>query len=342
MRPGRPVGGRAALSMRDVPTLSDPDLVSRVLLARVRVARAIVPVDLLEPLPRPAEWALAAVLHDLVQTTHPGFDATLRRSGPTRLLDVIEATLERIAGPADAGEALARHAWLGRMFDITRTDTELRWWTGSATFLGEDPPARLAAWPELRRVHTTRDERSLMSLPTAGAIVSPPRFEAAVELLLERTPLTWFAAIGSEAPRFRWTEANLGLVGTRAGRTMATRLLDRRPPDSVAASLGRATRSLLEKRETQALHVAVDVLRERVVAFAEAKLASARERAPLMLPADTDDAAFALAVGALAATTWLREPACGLPRAERDAIVAMLAPASRSGAAREVLTLMGA
>lgn len=340
MTPGKPIGGRAAFSLGADRPLGDIDLVSRVTLARVRVARAIVPVDRFEPAPRADEWVLGAVLHDLVQATHPGFDAALRRSGPRRLLAVATATLERVSLPKDAAVALSRHTWVGRMFEIGRTDTVLKWWTGASTFLGEDPPARLLAWPELRRVRETRTERRLVELPGAGGVVDEPSFTEALQRLVERTPLTSFANLDRVSPAFAWTPATLELASTTAGRTMVTRLLDRKPSKLEAKVLGRATRGLLQARSARALLVAVDVLRDRALKMAESRLAGAREVSPLALPADGGDEAFAVAVGALAATTWLREPSCGLRDVERSALIEVLGPASRSALARDAFALL--
>src|SRR5262245_20596200 len=83
--PGKPIGGKNALSIGDRPP-SDASTLSHVDLARVRIARRIAPVDRFEQAPTAAEWVIAAVLHDLVQSTHPGFDAVFRRSGPKRIL----------------------------------------------------------------------------------------------------------------------------------------------------------------------------------------------------------------------------------------------------------------
>src|SRR5262249_41176046 len=150
---------------------SDVELLSRTELARVRVARRLAPIDTLDAAPSGEEWALAAVLHDLVQSTHPGFDAVFRRGGPKRILDVVEKTLDRIPPPRTVGATRSRHTWFSRMFDLARTDADLRWWPGSERFLGTDPPKRLLAWPELRRVTETRTPRPLMELPTSGSAV---------------------------------------------------------------------------------------------------------------------------------------------------------------------------
>ncbi len=162
MRPEKPIGGKNALGIGHGRLPTDIDTVSKVQLARVRVARRVAPVDLFEGAPSASEWAIASVLHDLVQATHPGFDAVFRRSGPARLLTVAEATLDRIPPPRTAGDALSRHSWFSRMFELARTDVEVKWWTGKQVFLGEEPPSRLTAWPELRKVVQTRTPRPLM------------------------------------------------------------------------------------------------------------------------------------------------------------------------------------
>src|SRR5262249_35422512 len=160
--PGKLFGGKNALSIGDGRSPADLELLSRTELTRVRIARKLAPIDTFEPAPTGNEWALAAVFHDLVQSTHPGFDAMFRRSGPKRVLEVIEKTLERIPPPINVGDALSRHTWFSRMFDLARTDVDVKWWTGSERFLGTEPPRRLTAWPEFRRVTQTRTPRPLM------------------------------------------------------------------------------------------------------------------------------------------------------------------------------------
>ena len=244
MRPGKPIGGKNALALGEHRQPSDVDLLSRTELARVRVARKLAPIDTLNPAPSATEWALAAVLHDLVQSTHPGFDATFRRSGPKRILDVIEKTLEHIPAPANVGDTLSRHTWFSRMFELARTDIDLQWWTGSERFLGTEPPKRLTAWPELRRVTETRTPRPLMDLPTSSAAIDPTRFAMAIETFLRKTPLTDLATLSRAVPAFAWNHENLSLAATNAGRTIVTRALALLPQRAVDAALGRATKQL--------------------------------------------------------------------------------------------------
>lgn len=336
--PDKPFGGKGALAI-GARAPSDVGLLSAVGLARVRVARRLAPVDVFEHAPSPDEWALGAVLHDLVQSTHPGFDATFRRGGPAKLLAVADKTLERIAAPETAGDALSRHTWFSRMFELARSDVEVRWWTGKETFLGTEPPARLLAWPELRHVQQTTTPRPLMDLPSCGAAVDLDRFAMAVRGLLAKTPLTDVATIARETPWFSWTRENLALASTRAGRTMALRALARMPDRAVDAALGRATRALFEEHAPRAALVALDVLRDRALTRAEARLSSDAPD-PLVLNAESNDAAFAISAGALAASEWIARTGGGFREAERQALVAVLQPAATARAATAIRAML--
>lgn len=337
--PGKLFGGNSALSIGEHRQPSDVELLSRTELARVRIARKVAPIDTLDPAPSGHEWALAAVLHDLVQSTHPGFDAVFRRSGPKRILEVADKTLDLIPPPASVGEALSRHTWFSRMFDLARTDIDLRWWTGSERFLGTQPPKRLLAWPELRRVTETRTPRPLMDLPTSGSAVDVQRFTSVVEAFLKKTPLTDFATVTRSDPAFAWTHENLSLVATRAGRTIVSRALALLSQRAVDTALGRATKHLFAAKAVRALFVAVDLLRDRALMAASARLGKA-EPEPITLGPEQNDAAFAIGAGALVASHWIAQTGGGFNETERRALLEVLAPAASSTAAKEVLALL--
>lgn len=339
MRPIKAIGGKNALTIGE-RTPSDVDMLSRVQLARVRIARKLAPIDRFETAPTGTEWALAAMLHDLVQATHPGFDAVFRRSGPARILTVIEKTLERIPPARSAGDALSRHTWLSRMFELARTDVEVKWWTGKEVFLGEEPPARLTAWPELRRVHLTRTPRPLMDLATVGSAVDLSRFSSVVEDLLARTPLTDLATLDRDGPLFTWQHETLTLCATPAGRTIVLRALALLPAAKVDAALGRATRQLFAAKALRAVSLAIDLLRDRALLAAEARIGVDREPDPLTLGAEHNDAAFAVSAGALAATHWIAETGGGFAENERKLLLRVLRPAASSAAAGEVKALL--
>jgi hypothetical protein len=339
MRPIKAFGGKNALAIGDRSPM-DLDTLSRTQLARVRIARKLAPIDRFEPAPTGAEWALAALLHDLVQATHPGFNAVFRRSGPLRILSVIEKTLERIPRARTAGDALSRHTWLSRMFDLARTDVEVKWWTGSETFLGEEPPARLTAWPEIRRVQQTRTPRPLMDLPTAGGAVDVQRFTSVVEGLLKATPLTDLATIDRVAPVFTWQHETLALCATNAGRTVILRAFAQLPDRAVDAALGRATRQLFAAKALRAVSLAIDLLRDRALMAASARIGLERDPDPLTLGPEHNDASFAVSAGALAATHWIGQTGGGFAENERKLLLRVLAPAASSSAAGEVKALL--
>jgi hypothetical protein len=339
MRPGKLFGGKNALSIGDERAPSNIELLSRTELTRVRIARKLAPVDTFEPAPTGHEWALAAVLHDLVQSTHPGFDAAFRRSGPKRILEVAEKTLDRIPPPRNVGDALSRHTWFSRMFDLARTDTDLRWWTGSERFLGTDPPKRLTAWPDLRRVTQTRTPRPLMDLPISGSAVDAQRFASVTESFLRKTPFTDLATVDRASPVFVWNHDNLSLSATPAGRTIAMRSLALLPQRAVDTALGRATKRLFMTKATRALFVAVDLLRDRALVAATARLGK-DDPEPLTLSPDQNDAAFAISAGALVASHWLAQTGGGFSEAERRVILQVLAPAASSSTAKEVQALL--
>jgi hypothetical protein len=347
--PGRPIGARSALAMGRERVIADSDLYARVQLARTRVARKLTAVDDL-PGPTEAEWAIGAALHDIVQTAHPAFDSAFRRKGPPRILDLAEATLERVPAPRSVGEALSRHTWFSRLFEMERTDTVIRWWVGSRTFLGEKPPARLAAWPELRRVHVETTARAVMDLPGAGGAVDPTRFGVSLGRLLAKTPLTDLATCHRPAPVFSWGSESLGLIATPPGRALAGRALAWAPKSAADAGLGRATRALVAARAWSAVSVALDLLAERALVDAElansvsvegsrwARRGAADEgtRAGTPSPPKDDDAGYARSVGALAACMQLRAHGAPFSDTDRAELLARLTPAATSPIARAV------
>jgi len=272
LRPGHAIGGLAALALNDkrdrasdarstesASGRSRNDLALRVQMGRVRRARMLTPVDWL-PEATAGDWALAAALHDVLQSANPFFCAVLRRRAAVRILDVAAATIERVPAPDTVGQALSRHTWLARIPEIARTDTAVSWWLGSHTFLGMEPPGRLQAWPDLRRVSVVRTARPLLDLQPLA--VDPGRLDETVAALLARTPLTDVATCTRPAPVFAWGRTTLALVATRAGRTLALRALDRLPPADVDAVLQRAARDLLARAPQRLAEPAVALLSE--------------------------------------------------------------------------------
>jgi hypothetical protein len=333
---GRPIGGKMALSFTGDTPMVDNDLASHVQLARVRVARKLAPVDLLEP-PRASEWLLCALLHDLVGATHPDFNVALRRRYPRRIIDIIHKTLDRARPTETVGQALSVHTWVHRMFEITRTDLRLSWWTGSQTFLGTKPPERLTAWPEIRRVHTDTFPRRLMDLPLFGSVIDLDAFAEVVRRFLALSPLTDLATCGRQVPLFQFSEATLKLISTRGGRTLALRALVGQEAQAVDEALGRATHALFQAKAFKALLIAMEFLGERVLADATTRLHG--ERAGQAPPVGEGSAAFARASGALIAQRFIATNGDCFGERDRATLLAMLRPLASGEAAQALVQL---
>jgi hypothetical protein len=334
MHPGRPIGGRAALAIGVQRTVTDIDRYAHVQLARVRCARKLVPVDRVEDLSE-SEWALAACLHDVVQSTHPSLMGAFRGKTPTKLLDLVELTLGRIPSAKNAAEALSRHTLFSRLFEIERTDTTVSWWVGSSTFLGSVPPERLTKWPDLRRVNVVRTPRALTELPAYGGAVRADRFSEVMTKFLNKTPLTDLATMHRKEPAFGWSAETLALADSRAGRTLVTRSLRAAPEEALHASLGRSLKRLLAARSWKEAHVVLTILGERTLA--DAQLVASEGRPELSTSnAWSEDAMFARAAGALVAERELLAKAQVFQADERERLLLILAPAAAARARHEL------
>jgi hypothetical protein len=331
LRPTHAIGARSALALGEGRIPADRDLASRVEVSRVRRARRLVAVDVL-PDPSGAEWAMAAAINDVLQSTNPAFDRVLRRGAAVKILASAAATLERVPAPPSVRDALSRHTWFARVLETTRTDTRISWWTGSRTYLGVEPPSRLQAWPGVRRVRIAQTPRPLLDLSPIA--VDRLRLGDVVARLLSRTPFTDLSTCARTAPVFAWNDEVLSLVGTRAGRTIALRALAMLPPGDVDTALGRATRTLLGRGARAPVWPAISMLAERAVAAAEGHAPAAPARG------GSGDGAFARALGALVASQRVRSPAAPWSAGERARLLAAMEPHTQSVAAKEAEAML--
>lgn len=336
----KPIGGAIALAMEGDRPFPDPELGSHVQLARVRVARALAPVDRFEAITS-SEWALTAILNDLIQSTHPGFDAVLRRGAPAKLLAVLDDTLSLVPSPSTVGDALSRHTLFSRIFEVTRTDVSLAWWTGKALFLGEEPPARLKAWPEIRRVVETRLPRPLVELPTSGGVAPHSTFLLTLAKLLSKSPLTDFATIDRKEPIFQWSAPTLGLVSARNGRTLALRAMQDLPEEAVDEALGIATKVLVEAKAWQPLGIALDLLGERMLTRAVKIAGRGGDATPIPEDRAGTPSGFSRSAGAFAAQRIVATTGAGLGAEDRARVLSLLGPAAGSGAGLALSQLLG-
>jgi hypothetical protein len=311
VRPSHAIGARAALALETGAGAVDPSRYERVQHGRVRQARRLLPIDEVGP-PTAAEWAIGAALHDVMHAANPTFEGALRRSMAAKILDLAMVTLDRVPAPATVAEALSRHTWFARTMDVARTDTTVSWWSGSRVFRGVDPPARLQAWPGVRRV--TVAPKAVPLLEVGPLAVRREQLTLAVARLLDRSPLTALATCTRAAPPFAWSGGTLALVAGSAGRTIVLRALERLPSAEVDAALGRATRDLLDRRREIAAP-ALALLADRAIAAAEGRVVAGGSTA------GTSHATAARAIGAVVAVSQFRSGDAGWGDAERERLI---------------------
>ncbi len=240
---GRPFGPRRAkLAAEAVPDRDDTDAELRALLpassldaaeeAVVARMRRLAPIDdaSIGPLlSREVVW-LAALLHDAVAAFHPDLGGFFRGGARRQLVHLTIEALAEVPDPATVRGALLRHAWLGDLPRWSCARVEVRWWTGHASFVGERPPGRLLAWPQVRRVHTQERRVELMRLPE----LFPDRgdfgwigeaYGRAMAAFLARSPLTDLALAARTWPAFAWTSAIDALTSIAAGARIARRAI---------------------------------------------------------------------------------------------------------------------
>ncbi|WP_394823286.1 hypothetical protein [Pendulispora albinea] len=338
MRPGKPIGGRAALQIGVERLVADTDRQRLVQLTRIRYARRLWPVDRLADA-TPEEWALAACLHDLVQSTHPSLDGLFRGRATDKLRGIALETLDQITRPRTVGEVLSRHTWFARMFEIARLDTTVSWWVGSRTFLGTTPPPRLMTWPELRRVHVKKEQRGLPDLPSPDQGLDKLAFSRALNSFLHQTPLTDFSTLDRADPGFVWSDGTLRLVTTRAGRALIGRALRAQPASAVHSALGRATRALVAAEAWRDTMIAMVLLGDIALAAAQrAVLRGDAEAAPAAAPLthEEPETAFARVAGAIAAREQIAQDGGAFSRTERAALEVYLQPLCEGSLGRDL------
>lgn len=191
------------------------------------------------------ELELAAALHNLLFLAHPSTDSWLVTKGARqKVLDTARAMASRpLSG--HRRRVLARHALLHNIFDVSRTDIKVSWWTGSAQFYGQEPPGRLTLWRSVRRVHEETSTVAYEQLLTSDE-VSP-----VVATLLRRSPITQLLANHPQAPPLHWEDAVFLLRDAELARAIAYQIT--RPMDAVSllagpARFAAAFEQMLERR----------------------------------------------------------------------------------------------
>jgi hypothetical protein len=219
-----PIGAKAALAVPEGTRIVDDDLRTKVDVARVRLARTLVPLDTLPDMPS-SEWTLVAALNDLLQATNHMLSGPFTRGRHEVLIASVENLVSAVLPPRTLLEAVSRHATFARIGELVRTDTKVSWWTGSARFRGEKPPQRLYSWKELRRVRTDENTVGLADLPDGTPALSKDHWQTTLAHWLTRSPLTDIAWLTRTTPVFSWSKEALAFVATPMGSKLAARAL---------------------------------------------------------------------------------------------------------------------
>jgi hypothetical protein len=195
------------------------------------------------------ELSLAAAVHNLLFLAHPRAESLGVTS--TRTKKVVDSARAYASRPKsrDRRRVLARHALLHNLFQVRRIDVTLTWWTGHATFRGQEPPSRLAAWKSLRRV---REERSVASFDELlGTVEASP----VVAAILRRSPLTHLLTRAKSAPPLHWEDAAFLLRDAELARALAYEALKPAEPRALVAAPSRyasAFEQMLERSPEEA------------------------------------------------------------------------------------------
>jgi len=176
------------------------------------------------------ELHLAAAIHNLLFLAHPRTDSwMITESGQRKVLDSAIAFAARPM-TNNRTRLLARHALLHNLFDVSRTDVKITWWTGSSEFHGQRPPGRLLRWKSVRNV---REEFTIASYEVLlGTIEASP----VVASLLRRSPLTHLLSVGRNGPPLHWEDAAYLLRDPELSRAVAYRAIDGTDPHVIVAA----------------------------------------------------------------------------------------------------------
>jgi len=148
--------------------------------------------------PAPFDEDAATILyaiHELFASCHPQAGSFYSRSHT--FCEAAEQEVSKLPRSEDPGRVLTRHLLIERAFRVTRTDVHVGWWTGKASFYGEEAPARLLKWPGLRRVNVDRQITPMWKLAISdGDEEVRVARTALMRALLDLSPLTRLVLLG--------------------------------------------------------------------------------------------------------------------------------------------------
>lgn len=251
LRPLPPIGARRAIELAGHALVAGREAGAELERARLTAARRLCAVDRVAA-PTRGEWLMAFALNDLLQVTNPDLGGLLGAHRPARLLEMVAQVIREAGAPHTVGDALGRHAVFSRVAELSRIDTHVSWWVGSADFRGSEPPGRLLAWPKLRRVQESQQSVLLGDMPPAGADWAE-EWRTLLGHWLAASPLTDLATLDREKPPFAWRGSTLGLLATDPGLTLAYRVVDWQQDKARAAATARRAGQELKRVEDRAV-----------------------------------------------------------------------------------------
>lgn len=143
---------------------------------------------------------LLYAVHELFAACHPQASAFYSRA--YLFCQAAEQAVLKLPRSYDASRLLTRHLVVRRAFQARRTDVHLKWWTGSASFYGAEPPQRLMAWPGLRRVEVDRKTQPMWRLAMLdGDEETRVARLSLMTALLNISPLTRLYLLGDPAQK---------------------------------------------------------------------------------------------------------------------------------------------
>src|SRR5262249_39790109 len=153
---GGDVRVQGALGAAELERLLSGELDADPIAERVAEARQQVMAELFlearSPLLDGTALRLAAAVQNLVFLPQPSARGPLVSSSRRKQVAAFAAATATVEEPSGARELVARHSVLHHLFDLGRDDVRVSFWAGRREYRGEEPPARLLAWPSLRRV----------------------------------------------------------------------------------------------------------------------------------------------------------------------------------------------
>ena len=187
---------------------------------------------------------LAVAAHDLLFLHHPAAGNPAARGNKLRQVAAGAAALARLPRTTDADELVARHTVLHLLPSLSRTDVRISFWAGRQEFHGQEPPARLSAWPSVRRVNEERWQVGCLAEAAADAGGGAE----VVRALFSGSPLTDLLTPVRLDPRLDFSSLSALLADPEICRIVAYRYLES-GIEKVGGAIAQAALALLGARQ---------------------------------------------------------------------------------------------